>query len=65
MRKGLITFGIIAAIVFIIYSWGSGIYNSAVTLEQDVKESGIDDIVIKPFIPDELFRKVHYYIFKK
>ena len=26
-------------IVFAIYSWASGIYNSAVTLEQDVKES--------------------------
>ena len=34
-------------------------------IEKDIKESGIDDIVIKPFIPDELFRKVHYYIFKK
>ena len=34
-------------------------------IEKDIKESGIDDIVIKPFVPDELFRKVHYYIFKK
>ena len=34
-------------------------------IEKNIKESGIDDIVIKPFIPDELFRKVHYYIFKK
>ena len=34
-------------------------------VEKDIKESGIDDIVVKPFIPDELFRKVHYYIFKK
>lgn len=28
-----------AVIIFIIYSWASGIYNKAVTLEQDVKES--------------------------
>jgi LemA protein len=39
MRKGLITFGIIAVVALIIYSWGSGIYNTAVTLDQDVKES--------------------------
>ena len=31
---------IIAAVLIIgIYSWASGIYNNAVTLEQDVKES--------------------------
>lgn len=28
-----------AVIIFVIYSWASGIYNKAVTLEQDVKES--------------------------
>ncbi|MBF7092558.1 LemA family protein [Flavobacterium sp. ALJ2] len=28
-----------AVIIFLIYSWASGIYNKAVTLEQDVKES--------------------------
>lgn len=27
-----------------------------------VKESGIDDIVIKPFLPDELYRKVLHHI---
>lgn len=28
-----------AVVIFVIYSWASGIYNKAVTLEQDVKES--------------------------
>ena len=30
---------IVIVVIFIIYSWASGIYNKAVTLEQDVKES--------------------------
>ena len=28
-----------AVVIFVIYSWATGIYNKAVTLEQDVKES--------------------------
>ena len=28
-----------AVVIFVIYSWASGIYNKAVTLDQDVKES--------------------------
>ncbi|MHC0446164.1 LemA family protein [Flavobacterium sp. 3-218] len=39
MKKGLIIFGVIAVIVIGLYSWASGIYNTAVTLDQDVKES--------------------------
>ena len=30
---------IAVVVIFVIYSWASGIYNKAVTLEQDVKES--------------------------
>jgi LemA protein len=30
---------IVAVVIFVIYSWASGIYNKAVTLEQNVKES--------------------------
>ena len=30
---------ILAVVIFVIYSWASGIYNKAVTLEQNVKES--------------------------
>lgn len=29
-----------------------------------VKEAGIDDMVIKPFLPDELYRKVLHHIFR-
>ncbi len=39
LKKMLIPIGIIAVIVFAVYSWGSGIYNNAMTLDQDVKES--------------------------
>lgn len=28
-----------------------------------VKEAGINDMVIKPFLPDELYRKVLHHIF--
>ena len=31
-------------------------------IEEKVKESGIDDIVVKPFLPDELYRKVLHYL---
>ncbi|WP_293894473.1 LemA family protein [Flavobacterium sp.] len=30
---------IVVVVLFILYSWASGIYNKAVTLEQDIKES--------------------------
>ena len=39
MKKWLIPVIIIAVIGFGLYSWATGIYNSAVVLEQDVKES--------------------------
>lgn len=39
LKKMLIPIGIIAVIVFAVYSWGSGIYNNAMTLDQDIKES--------------------------
>lgn len=39
LKKMLIPIGIIAVIVFAVYSWGSGIYNNAMTLDQNVKES--------------------------
>ncbi|WP_276378513.1 LemA family protein [Flavobacterium sp. H4147] len=39
MKKGLIILGVVAVIVIGLYSWASGIYNTAVTLDQDVKES--------------------------
>jgi signal transduction histidine kinase len=31
-------------------------------IEQKVKAVGIDDVVIKPFLPDELYRKVLHYL---
>lgn len=34
-------------------------------IEQRVMEAGIDDIVIKPFLPDELYRKVLHHISAK
>lgn len=34
-------------------------------VEIDVKKAGIDDIVVKPFLPNELFRKVLQHISKK
>jgi signal transduction histidine kinase/CheY-like chemotaxis protein len=33
-------------------------------IEEDIKQIGIDDIVVKPFLPDELYGKVLHYIFK-
>jgi len=38
MKKWIII-GVIIVAIIAIYSWGAGIYNKAVTLEQDVKES--------------------------
>lgn len=38
MKKWIII-GVIIIAIIAIYSWGAGIYNKAVTLEQDVKES--------------------------
>ena len=32
-------------------------------IEEQVKKTGIDDIVVKPFLPDDLYRKVLHYIF--
>jgi len=34
-------------------------------VEIDVKKAGIDDIVVKPFLPNELFMKVLHHISKK
>jgi len=34
-------------------------------VENKVMKCGIDDIVVKPFLPDELYRKVLHYVFKK
>ena len=34
-------------------------------VDKEVKESGMDDIVVKPFLPDELYRKVLHHIYKK
>lgn len=39
MKKGLIILGVIVVIVIGLYSWAAGIYNTAVKLDQDVKES--------------------------
>lgn len=38
MKKWIII-GVIVVAIIAIYSWGAGIYNKSVTLEQDVKES--------------------------
>jgi len=34
-------------------------------IEEEVRQTGMDDIVVKPFLPDELYRKVLHYVFKK
>ncbi|WDF64377.1 LemA family protein [Flavobacterium sp. KACC 22763] len=39
MKKGLIILGVVVVIVIGLYSWATGIYNTAVTLDQNVKES--------------------------
>jgi signal transduction histidine kinase/CheY-like chemotaxis protein len=33
-------------------------------VKQDIQNAGIDDIVVKPFLPDELYGKVWQHIFK-
>ncbi|MNY42849.1 hypothetical protein D3C86_1777760 [compost metagenome] len=33
-------------------------------IAQRVKGAGIDDMVIKPFLPDELYRKVLHHVFR-
>lgn len=33
-------------------------------IEENAKKIGIDDIIVKPFLPDELYRKVLYHISK-
>jgi signal transduction histidine kinase/CheY-like chemotaxis protein len=33
-------------------------------IEEQVKQTGIDDIVVKPFLPDELYRKVLHHLSK-
>lgn len=33
-------------------------------VRQDIQDAGIDDIVVKPFLPDELYGKVWHHIFK-
>jgi LemA protein len=39
MKKGLIILGVVAVIAIALYSWAAGIYNTAVKLDQNVKES--------------------------
>jgi CheY-like chemotaxis protein/anti-sigma regulatory factor (Ser/Thr protein kinase) len=34
-------------------------------VEDEIKLSGINDVVVKPFLPDELYRKVLHYVSKK
>lgn len=34
-------------------------------IEDEIKLSGINDIVVKPFLPDELYRKVLHYVSMK
>lgn len=34
-------------------------------VDKEVKDAGMDDIVVKPFLPDELYRKVLHHIYKK
>jgi CheY-like chemotaxis protein len=34
-------------------------------VEEKVRKSGINDIVVKPFLPDELYRMVLHYVLKK
>ena len=38
--------------------------NLAKEVEGQLKQAGIDDIVVKPFLPDELYRKVLHHISK-
>lgn len=33
-------------------------------VKHEIQEAGIDDIVVKPFLPDELYGKVWYHLFK-
>jgi DNA-binding response OmpR family regulator len=35
--------------------------NLAAEIQDQIKEAGIDDYIIKPFLPEELFNKVAYY----
>jgi signal transduction histidine kinase/CheY-like chemotaxis protein len=34
-------------------------------IEEEIKLSGINDVVVKPFLPDELYRKVLHYVSRK
>lgn len=34
-------------------------------IEHEIKLSGINDVVVKPFLPDELYRKVLHFVSKK
>jgi len=34
-------------------------------IETKLAETGIDDILVKPFLPDELFRKVYHHIIQE
>lgn len=38
--------------------------NLANEIKEKVKQSGIDDIIVKPFLPDELYRKILFYLTK-
>jgi CheY-like chemotaxis protein len=33
-------------------------------IKQEIANAGIDDIVVKPFLPDELYGKVWHHLFK-
>lgn len=34
-------------------------------IQDEIKLSGINDVVVKPFLPDELYRKVLHYVSRK
>ncbi len=38
--------------------------NVAKEIEEQVNQTGMDDILVKPFLPDELYRKVLHHLFK-
>nr|WP_068892145.1 ATP-binding protein [Pedobacter panaciterrae] len=51
MRKSGVTIPIIALTA-----------NLATEIQDQIKEAGIDDYIIKPFLPEELFKKVAHYV---
>lgn len=33
-------------------------------IEEEIRQTGFNDVMVKPFLPDELYRKVLHYVFK-